>query len=131
MEPTIFLVGTGRCSQHCILSRLRHLSSCKLFSIINVYVPDQYQEKSDFWRSLLSLAKEENLGNLILTGVFNATLYPWERKGGYLVREPGREVLEDLILTLELVVSNLGRVSTPGQIGWLALDILRHSWITF
>ena len=47
--------------------------------------------------------KVESNNEIILAGDFNTTLYSREKKGGSLVRDLGREHLEDLISTFDLI----------------------------
>jgi endonuclease/exonuclease/phosphatase family metal-dependent hydrolase len=44
-----------------------------LYSIINVYMPNNYTKKFECWQSLLDLATENPPRNLIIAGDFNTT----------------------------------------------------------
>jgi hypothetical protein len=52
-----------------------------LFSIINVYIPNNYK-KIECWQSLLDLAKENPPQNLIIARDFNTTRASKEKRGG-------------------------------------------------
>jgi exonuclease III len=73
-----------------------------LYSIINVYMPNNYLEKVECWRSLQDLANENSPQNLIIVGDFNTTRGLKEKRGGTIVRGQFREKMDDLILDLYL-----------------------------
>jgi hypothetical protein len=66
---------------HWMLIKLEHISSGNHFTIINVYVPNQYHDKLECWGSLLELSETESMDNLIIVGDFNTAIYHWEKRG--------------------------------------------------
>jgi hypothetical protein len=52
-----------------------------LYSIINVYMPNNYLEKVECWRSLQDLANDNPPQNLIIAGDFNTTRGLKEKRG--------------------------------------------------
>jgi exonuclease III len=89
-------------TQFWIRVNLLNKTSGMLFSIINVYIPNNYNEKIECWQSLIDLAKENPPQNLIIAGDFNTTRAGMEKIGGSVVRDQFRERLEDLISDLDL-----------------------------
>jgi len=53
------------------------------YHIVNIYMPNNYWEKVDYWNSLLNLASIDPLPNLILAGDFNITRHLKEKKRGF------------------------------------------------
>jgi endonuclease/exonuclease/phosphatase family metal-dependent hydrolase len=111
-------------TQFWIRVNLLNKISGMLYSIINVYIPNHYNEKIECWQSLIDLAKENPPQNLIIAGDFNTTRAAMEKRGGSVVRDQFQERLEDLISDLDLydVPSNKGiytwnnRRAGPGHI---------------
>jgi endonuclease/exonuclease/phosphatase family metal-dependent hydrolase len=84
-------------TQFWLMVNLLNKVTGMLFSIINVYIPNNYNEKIECWQSLIDLAKENPPQNLIIVGDFNTTRASKEKRGGLMVRDQFREILEDLI----------------------------------
>jgi exonuclease III len=89
-------------AQHSLLTKMRNNISGNSFSIINVYILNLHHEKLDCWRTLFDILEVESNNDIIVAGDLNTNIYPWEKKGGSLVRDLGREHLEDLISTFHL-----------------------------
>jgi exonuclease III len=104
-----FILADFQQSQHWFLTKLWNNTSRKSVSIINVYVPNLYQEKLDCWRSLFNIVEDYSNNEVILSCDFNTTLYPWENKGGSLVQDPERENLENLISFFDLIYLKSGK----------------------
>jgi len=81
-KPHQFQLVASKDSLHSMLLKLLHLSSRKNFIIVNVYMPNQYQEKIICWRSLLEMMESKSIDNLIIVGEFNTTLHHWENREG-------------------------------------------------
>jgi exonuclease III len=60
-------------SQFWLMVSLTRKATCMVYSIINVYMPNNYLEKIECWRSLQDLATENPPQNLIIVGDFNTT----------------------------------------------------------
>jgi hypothetical protein len=73
-----------------------------VYSIINVYMPNNYMEKIECWQSLQDLATENPPQNLIIVGDFNTTRGLKEKRGGTIMRDQFRERMDDLISDLDL-----------------------------
>ena len=84
-------------TQFWLMVNLLNKVSGMPFSIINIYMPNNYNEKIECWQSLLDLGKENPPQNLIIAGDFNTTRPSKEKRGGSVVRDQFREILEDLI----------------------------------
>jgi hypothetical protein len=103
-------------TQFWLRVNLLNKTSGILFSIINVYIPNNYNEKIECWQSLIDLAKETPPQNLIIAGDFNTTRAAMEKRGGSVVRDQFRERLEDLILTWTSMTSPQAKGSLHGTI---------------
>jgi len=89
-------------STHWLMVKLVHLSLGNVFHIVNVHMPNNYWEKSECWESLLGIKDTGYYHNCIIVGNFNTNLQLREKRGGYIVRNPSRKNMEDLISTLDL-----------------------------
>jgi len=69
-------------TQHWIFTELRHSVSNLSLTLFNLYVPVQYEEKRECWRTLLDYIAQINPSNLVIGGDLNITLDPKEKKGG-------------------------------------------------
>jgi len=72
------------------------------YSIINVYMPNNYIEKNECWQSLFDLANENPPIYLIIVGDFNTTRGTKEKRGGSVVRDQFRERFDELLSDLDL-----------------------------
>jgi hypothetical protein len=57
LEPKIYQLESILESTHWIMVKLVHLPSGMLFHIFNVYIPNNYWEKSECWDSLLGIGE--------------------------------------------------------------------------
>jgi exonuclease III len=89
-------------TQFWIRVNLLNKISGMLYSIINVYILNNYNEKIECWQSLIDLDNGSPLQNLIITGDFKTTRAAMQKRGGSIVRDQFRERLEDLISDLNL-----------------------------
>jgi hypothetical protein len=55
VEHEIFQLESIHEVAHWLMVKLVHLSSGKIFPIINVYMPNNYWEKLECWESLLGI----------------------------------------------------------------------------
>jgi endonuclease/exonuclease/phosphatase family metal-dependent hydrolase len=74
-QPRQFQLIASEETIHSLLVKLVHINSGKHFTIISIYMPNQYHEKLACWKSLIALSEFETLNNLILVGDFNTTMY--------------------------------------------------------
>ena len=89
-------------NNHWILTILLHKESGIQVSIINIYAPVLLMEKRDCWQSIQDKLSSQNLENIILAGDLNIILNSKEKKGGSLVRDPLREIVEDIMSSWDL-----------------------------
>ena len=89
-------------SSNWILTLLRKKDTNTLVRIFNIYAPNSFADKKTCW-NLLREERSNQLGNVILGGDFNVTLSQDERKGGSRVRDPFKEIVDDLILEWDLM----------------------------
>jgi hypothetical protein len=89
-------------SQLWMLVSLTRKSTGMIYTIINVYMPNNYLEKVECCRSLLDLAKYSLPKNLIIVGDFNTIGGLKEKQGGSIVRDQFIEKMDDLISDLDL-----------------------------
>ena len=85
-----------------ILTQLRHKESNILVRIYNIYAPNSYVEKKNCW-NLLHEERSNLQGNVILVGDLNIILSQDEKREGSLIREPIREMVDDIILDWNLM----------------------------
>ena len=85
-----------------ILTQLRQKDTNTLVSIFNIYAPNSYAEKKTCW-NLLREERRNLVGNIILTGDLNIILSQDEKRGGSLVRDPIREMVDDIIMDWNLM----------------------------
>ena len=92
-NPNKFYLISKSLNTHWILLKLQHLDSKEIISLVNVYAPNNPGEKKLCWDSIKNLANLEDLENIIIAGDFNLTLLSSEKRGGSIVRDPGRETV--------------------------------------
>ena len=68
-----------------------------------MYVPVQYYEKKECWKSLSDYLELLNPQNLVIGGDLNIILDPKEKRGGTFSRDPFLSTVENLILQWDLV----------------------------
>ena len=86
----------------CILTLLRKKDTNILVRIFNLYAPNSYAEKRICW-NLLREERSNLQGNVILAGDLNVTLSQDEKRGGSLVRDPIKEIVDETILEWDLM----------------------------
>ena len=69
-------------TQHWIHTELFHHSNKTSYTLFNLYVPVNYSEKQDCWKTLSYFLEFSSPANIILAGDMNITLSPNEKKGG-------------------------------------------------
>ena len=89
-------------SSNWILTLLRQKDTNTLVRIFNIYAPNSFADKKTCW-NLLWEERSNQHGNVILGGDFNVTLSQDEKKGGSKVRDPFKEIVDDLILEWDLM----------------------------
>ena len=66
-------------------------------------MPVNSQEKRDYWSSLATFLDANSLSNIIMVGDLNITMNAKEKSGGVYGRDPMLKLVENLILTWELI----------------------------
>ena len=84
-------------STNYILIYLQHLQTKDTLNIINIYAPVILADKQSCRDTIRDLATELPMENVILAGDTNLTLRQDEKRGGYTVKDPARQWVEDLI----------------------------------
>ena len=84
-------------SSNWILTLLRQKDTNTLVRISNIYAPNSYADKKIRW-NLLHEERSNQQGNVILARDLNVTLSHDEKRGGSLVRDPIREMVDDIIM---------------------------------
>ena len=97
-------------------------------------------EKKSYWQSIHDILSSQNLDNIILARDLNITLNVKEKKGGSIVWDPLREMVEDIMSNWDLEdikpsrgkFTWLNRRIGPGHIA-ARLDrfLIHHSFATF
>ena len=75
-------------TQHWIFTNLYHYSSKISLELFNLYVPVNYSEKRECWKSLSEYIESISPSNLVLTGDLNITLAPSEKKRRAMRQRP-------------------------------------------
>ena len=81
--------------------------------IFNIYAPNSYAEIFFCW-NLLRKERSNLQGNVILAGDLNVILNQDEKRGGSLIRDPIREIVDETILDWDLMDIN----PTTGKYTW-------------
>ena len=89
-------------SAHWILTLLRQKDTNSLVRIFNIYAPNSYVDKK-ICQNLLREERNNQQGNVILAGDLNVILSKDEKRGGSLVRDPIREIVDETILEWDLM----------------------------
>eukprot|EP00253_Pinus_taeda_P004771 PITA_04771 len=98
-------------SPHWLFTQLLHKDSGQQVSLFNVYAPVMPSKKKICWNALQYFLSDQNPENIIIAGDLNVTLALDEKKGGYNVRDPAREWVEDIMIgwDLEDIKPSLGK----------------------
>ena len=88
---------------HWILTKLLHKYSNIQVSPFNVYVPSLYAEKKECWNLLKNERGIGSLDNVIMAYDLNVILSQAKKRGGFVVRDPIREKVDEIILDQDLV----------------------------
>eukprot|EP00253_Pinus_taeda_P025362 PITA_25362 len=102
-NPNKFSLIFESLNTHYILLKLQHLESKEIICLVDVYAPNNAGEKKSCWDSIKDLADLENLENIIIFEDLNLTLLSSEKRGGSIVTDPARELVEDLMQDWDLI----------------------------
>eukprot|EP00253_Pinus_taeda_P015907 PITA_15907 len=86
-EEQFQLISTHH-TLHWIYTEITHIPSKLSISLVNLYVPVNYSEKRDCWKSLAEFLEQETPNNIILAGDLNIVLKAKEKRGGSDSRDP-------------------------------------------
>jgi hypothetical protein len=89
-------------SSHWILTVLQHKDTDVQVSLFNIYAPVLHVEKRLCWNSIQEHLHLSHLENIIIAGDLNLTLKTGGKKRGSPLRDPFREIVDDLILDWDL-----------------------------
>eukprot|EP00253_Pinus_taeda_P004292 PITA_04292 len=112
-EEQYQLISTHQ-TLHWIYTELIHIPSKLPISLVNLYVPVNYSEKRDCWKSLAEFLEQETPNNIILAGDLNIVLKAKEKRGGSDSRDPMVGVVEELAQLWDLQYFN----PIQGQFTW-------------
>ena len=82
---------------------LYHYSSKISLALFNLYVPVNYSEKRECWKSLSEYIESISPSNLVLVGDLNITLAHSEKKGGLCGKDHLQDMVETIILACDLM----------------------------
>ena len=99
----VFTMEQSHITQHWLFSKLRHNSSQKSFCLFNLYVSVNSLEKRECWSTLDVYLAANSFSNIIVAGDLNIILNDEEKNGGFYGRDPMPRVVDNLILTWELI----------------------------
>eukprot|EP00253_Pinus_taeda_P008759 PITA_08759 len=94
-EEQFQLISTYQ-TLHWIYTEITHIPSKLSISLVNLYVPVNYSEKRDCWKSLAEFLEQETPNNIILAGDPNIVLKAKEKRGGFDSKDPMVGVVEEL-----------------------------------
>ena len=80
-----------------------HLASNTSLSIFNLYVPVNFQEKKDCWKSLAEYVDANIPSNMIVVGDLNITLDPKDKSGRVCGRDPMLKTMGNFIKLWDLI----------------------------
>ena len=86
-----------------MLLELCHTQSKNLITLFNVYVPVNFQEKRDCWKSQVVFLDDNSFSNIIVASDLNLIMDTKEKKGGVHGRDPMLNMVENRILSWELI----------------------------
>ena len=84
-------------TQYWIFSELFHLSSKISYALFNLYVPVNYSEKKECWRTISEFLESNYPINIIIARDLNITLAPNEKKGGRYGKDLMQDTVQELI----------------------------------
>ena len=85
-------------STNWILIQLQHFQTKDTLNLVNIYAPAILEDKQSCRDTIRDLASELSMENVILGGDIQD-----EKRGGFTVRDPAREWVEDLIQHWDLL----------------------------
>ena len=97
-----FQLKSSSVSQHWIFTELFHNSSKLSFALFNCYVPINFNEKKDWWKSISDFLENFSPSNIIIVGGLNISLAPNEKKGGARGKDPFQDSVEAIIQSSDL-----------------------------
>eukprot|EP00253_Pinus_taeda_P027195 PITA_27195 len=112
-EEQYQLISTHQ-TLHWIYSELIHIPSKLPISLVNLYVPVNYSEKRDCWKSLAEFLEQETPIIIILVGDLNIVLNAKEKRGGSISRDLMVGVVQELAQLWDLQDFN----PIQGQFTW-------------
>ena len=89
-------------TQHWIFTELFHISSKISFALFNCYVPVNFNENKDRWKSISDFLENCSPSNIIIAGDLKITLAPNEKKGGVRGKDPFQDMIESIIQASDL-----------------------------
>jgi hypothetical protein len=95
------LVSTKSCT-HWIFTHLLHKASRTHVCLFNIYVPVLFSKKILCWEILWEATNGMQLENIIIAGDLNVVLNPSEKRGDYVIIDPIREWVDEIILDWDL-----------------------------
>lgn len=102
-QDPLFNLKEVKTSSDWICVFLECKNTRELFYIINVYASVLFGEKHKLWDSLSSMKEKIVVGNCIVGGDFNTTLYSSKNHGGSTIMDSFRENMEDFISEWDLL----------------------------
>ena len=90
-------------THHWIFIELFHNSSKTSLALFNLYVPVNFNEKKDCWKSLSEYLVVNSPSTSIIPGHLNITLTPNEKKGGVVGKDYFQDSIEALIQDWDLI----------------------------
>jgi len=76
---------------------LMHISTKEKYSVINIYAPNHYKEKEQYWATIKEALKEMKAGKIILGEDLNLVRSIEEKFGGTYHIDPSRDILEEIM----------------------------------
>ena len=83
--------------QHWIFTEFWHIASKISLSIFNLYVPVNFQEKKECWKSLVDYVDTHVHSNIIVVGDLKIMMDPKDKSGGVYGRDPMLKTMENFI----------------------------------
>ena len=98
-----FMLTNFYATQHWIFLELLHIESNISTALFNLYVPVNYFEKQDYWRTLFDFLESCSPANIIIAGDLNIVLALNEKKGGLCGKDFMQDIVENLIHDWKLI----------------------------
>ena len=89
-------------TQHWIFTDLYHISSKISLALFNLYVPVNFNEKKECWKTLSDFIETNSPTNTIVAGDHNIYLAPNEKKDGVCGNDHFQDMVEELIQVCDL-----------------------------